>query len=119
VDVFDTQGQFIARVGAHGQLNAPWGMAIAPPEFGKYAGNLLVGNFGDGRIQAFKMSDDMRAFSPAGVLRDESNRQIVIDGLWGIGFGNGAQSGSTSTLYFAAGPNDETNGLFGSIELTP
>jgi hypothetical protein len=53
------------------------------------------------------------------LLRDESNRQIVIDGLWGIGFGNGAQSGSTSTLYFAAGPNDETNGLFGSIELTP
>jgi uncharacterized protein (TIGR03118 family) len=119
VDVYDTDGEFIARVGAHGQLNAPWGMAIAPAEFGKYAGSLLVGNFGDGRIQAFKMSSDMRAFSPAGVLRDETNKQIVIDGLWGIGFGNGSQSGLTSTLYFAAGPNDETAGLFGSIELTP
>ena len=119
VDVYETDGDFLARVGAHGQLNAPWGMAIAPEGFGKYSGNLLVGNFGDGQIQAFKMSDDMRQFSPAGVLRDESNRQIAIDGLWGIGFGNGEGSGLTTTLYFAAGPNDETAGLFGSIELTP
>jgi len=119
VDVFDTDGQFVARVGAHGQLNAPWGLAIAPAEFGKYSGNLLVGNFGDGRIQAFRMSDDMRAFSPAGVLRDDTNKQIVIDGLWGIGFGNGAASGLPNTLYFAAGPNDESAGLFGSIVLAP
>lgn len=119
VSVFETDGDFLARVGAHGQLNAPWGMAIAPEGFGKYSGNLLVGNFGDGRIQAFKMSSDLQSFSPAGMLRDESNKQIAIDGLWGIGFGNGAQSGLTTTLYFAAGPNDETAGLFGSIELTP
>jgi uncharacterized protein (TIGR03118 family) len=119
VDVYETDGDFLARVGAHGQLNAPWGMAIAPEGFGKYSGNLLVGNFGDGRIQAFKMSDDLQSFSPSGVLRDETNKQIAIDGLWGIGFGNGTQSGLQTTLYFAAGPNDETAGLFGSIELTP
>lgn len=119
VDVYDTDGQLLARVATKGQLNAPWGMTIAPPEFGKVGGDLLIGNFGDGRIQAFKMSSDMRSFSPDGVLRDESNKQIVIDGLWGIGFGNGAQSGLQSTLYFAAGPQDETAGLFGSIEVAP
>jgi len=119
VNVYETDGRLVARVAAHGQLNAPWGMAIAPQGFGKYSGNLLVGNFGDGGIQAFKMSDDMRSFSPAGMLRNESNKQIAIDGLWGIAFGNGAQAGPTTALFFAAGPLDETAGLFGKIELAP
>jgi uncharacterized protein (TIGR03118 family) len=119
VDVFTTEGALLARVATKGQLNAPWGMAIAPQGFGKHSGELLIGNFGDGQIQAFKMSDDMQKFSPAGVLRDASNKTIEIEGLWGIGFGNGAQAGPSTTLFFAAGPNAETAGVFGSIELVP
>jgi uncharacterized protein (TIGR03118 family) len=113
VDVFDTQGNFIERVASAGELNAPWGLALAPSTFGKFGGDLLVGNFGDGRIHAFTPTDS--GWEEHGVLKGTDHRPISIDGLWGIGFGNGAASGPTSTLYFAAGPEDETEGLFGSI----
>jgi uncharacterized protein (TIGR03118 family) len=115
IAMFDTDGRFIKRVAAHGQLNAPWGMAIAPNNFGEFSGDLLVGNFGDGRIVAFEISGDMQSFRPDGLLRDERNKPIAIDGLWGIAFGNGGNSGPANALYFAAGPNDETGGLFGRI----
>jgi hypothetical protein len=98
------------------QLNAPWGMAIAPVGFGAASGKLLVGNFGDGTIAVFNMTDDMLRFSPSGVLRDAlSHKPIQIDGLWGIGFGNDGAAGSSKALYFAAGPADETHGAFGRI----
>ena len=113
VSVFDTAGHFLARVASGEPLNAPWGMAIAPAGFGRFSGNLLVGNFGDGRINAY----DLASFEPRGHLKTANHHPLVIDGLWGIGFGNGAGSGSTTTLYFAAGPDDETHGLFGSITL--
>lgn len=119
VDVFDTDGNLIARVGAHGRLNAPWGLAIAPSGFGDMSGNLLVGNFGDGTIAAYAMTDDMEKFTPNNVLRDADNKPIRIDGLWGIAFGNGATSGPTNALYFAAGPAEETHGIFGRITLAP
>ncbi len=119
VDVYDTEGQLLARAATHGQLDAPWGLAIAPKGFGRLAGDLLVGNFGDGHIVAYRMSDDMKSFAPAGALRDERNRPIAIDGLWGIGFGNGGQAGPADTLFFAAGPRDEEAGLFGSIAPAP
>ena len=115
IDMFDTDGKFLARVGAHAQLNAPWGMAIAPDNFGAASGKLLVSNFGDGTIAVFNVSADMRRFMPAGVLRDTSHRPIVIDGIWGIGFGNNAASGPSNALYFAAGPDDEEHGSFGRI----
>ena len=114
VDEFDTDGNLIARIATHGQLDAPWGIARAPAGFGPFGGDLLVGNFGDGQINAYSQQPD-GSWERAGGLRDSSGRAIVIDGLWGIGFGNGGAAGPTSTLYFAAGPNDEASGLFGSI----
>src|SRR6266511_3322231 len=81
---------------------------------GTFHGDLLVGNFGDGRIHAFKWSAE-DGWEEHGVLKGTDHTPIEIDGLWGIGFGNGATSGPTNTLFFAAGPDDETHGLFGSI----
>jgi uncharacterized protein (TIGR03118 family) len=119
VDVFDTDGTLMAQVGQHGQLNAPWGMAIAPVGFGVASGKLLVGNFGDGTILTYTMTDDMLKFTPSGVLRDASRKPIQIDGLWGIGFGNDGGAGSSKALYFAAGPADESHGAFGRVTITP
>jgi uncharacterized protein (TIGR03118 family) len=113
VDAFDTAGNFIERVASAGELNAPWGLAMAPANFGKFSGDLLVGNFGDGRIHAFRRGED--GWEERGVMKGTNHRPIKIDGLWGIGFGNGAAAGPTNTLFFAAGPDDETHGLFGSI----
>jgi uncharacterized protein (TIGR03118 family) len=88
-------------------------MALAPDGFGRFSGDLLVGNFGDGRINAF----DGETFEPRGHLKRPDHRPIVIDGLWGIGFGNGAGAGPAATLFFAAGPDEETHGLFGRLDL--
>ena len=111
VSVFDTSGHFLARVASKGELNAPWGMTIAPAGFGPFGGDLLVGNFGDGRINAY----DPTTYEPRGQLMTADHEPLVIDGLWGIGFGNGAGSGPATTLYFAAGPDEESHGLFGSV----
>jgi uncharacterized protein (TIGR03118 family) len=113
VSVFGTDGTFHDRVASQGELNAPWGLAMAPANFGKFSGDLLVGNFGDGRIHAFRKGED--GWEEHGVMKGTDHTPIEIDGLWGIGFGNGANSGPTNTLFFAAGPEDETHGLFGSI----
>jgi uncharacterized protein (TIGR03118 family) len=112
VDKYDVAGRLIARVATGGALNAPWGMALAPKGFGRFSGTLLVGNFGDGRINAFNPV----TFEPKGHLKDEDGQAIEIDGLWGIGFGNGATAGPKTTLFFAAGPDDEEHGLFGRID---
>jgi uncharacterized protein (TIGR03118 family) len=115
VDMFDADGNLLSRIATHGQLNAPWGIAMAPAsEFGPFSGDLLIGNFGDGQINAYAQQPD-GSWERAGGLRDSRGRQISIDGLWGIGFGNDHASGSSHALYFAAGPNDEHDGLFGSI----
>jgi uncharacterized protein (TIGR03118 family) len=111
VSAFDASGHFLGRVASGDPLNAPWGLAIAPAGFGRFSGNLLVGNFGDGRINAY----DLATLEPKGHLKHPNHRPIVIDGLWGIGFGNGVGAGPATTLFFAAGPDDETHGLFGSI----
>lgn len=114
---FSANGALIARVANHGTLNSPWGMAWAPDGFGKFSGCLLVGNFGDGLINAF-CEEHAGQFHPAGRLQDKGH-DIRIDGLWGIGFGNGAASGPVNVLYFAAGPDEESNGYFGMIRATP
>ena len=113
VDMFDADGNLLSRIATHGQLNAPWGIAQAPSDFGPFSGDLLIGNFGDGQINAYMQTAN--GWERAGGLRDSSGRQISIEGLWGIGFGNDHASGSSKALYFAAGPNDENDGLFGSI----
>jgi uncharacterized protein (TIGR03118 family) len=115
VDEFATDGTFITRVATRGQLNAPWGLAMAPANFGRFSGDLLVGNFGDGTINAYAPQAD-GSFAHRGQLRTADHKPVTIDGLWGLGFGNGAASGATNALYFTAGPDDESHGLFGRIQ---
>jgi len=115
VDVFDTEGNLLKRVASQGTLNSPWGLAIAPSSFGSFAGDLLVGNFGDGTINAFNLSND----SFVGQLQGTGGQPLSIDGLWGLTVGNDHSGGSSSKLYFAAGPNNESNGLFGVISPVP
>jgi uncharacterized protein (TIGR03118 family) len=110
VDEFDADGRLIHRVASHKGLNAPWGIAFAPSNFGPFSGMLLVGNFGDGTIAAFTTSAKF-----AGYLNRPDGSRLVIPGLWGMQFGNGLLSQPTNTLFFAAGPNDEADGVYGSI----
>jgi len=112
VDVFDADGNLIRRIGTGGRLNAPWGLTLAPAEFGKFSNCLLVGNFGDGAILAF----DPRNGTFLGRLRKPSGEVLKIDGLWGLAFGNGLLNQPTSTLFFAAGPDDENHGLYGTLK---
>ena len=109
VDVFDTDGHLLRRFASRGPLNSPWGVARASFAFGRFSGDILVGNFGNGKIHAF--DSDGRLL---GTLRDVNGKPIVIEGLWTLTLGGGRNSNS-GTLYFTAGPNDETNGLFGTI----
>jgi uncharacterized protein (TIGR03118 family) len=116
VDVFDTSGHLLQRVASRGTLNSPWGLAVAPSNFGKFSGDLLVGNFGDGRINAFKFPQGRsHRFASAGQLAGMNGKPVKIDGLWGLAFGNGAGAGPTNTLFFTAGVNHEANGLFGTL----
>jgi uncharacterized protein (TIGR03118 family) len=119
VNEFDNNGNFIARVASQSVLNAPWGMALAPAGFGSFAGDLLIGNFGDGVINAF----DPKTFALIGSLNTSAGAPIANVGLWEIFFGqNSGQTttlGDPNTLYFAAGINGEKGGLFGSIAVAP
>jgi uncharacterized protein (TIGR03118 family) len=114
VDAYDLAGNLLARVAQHGQLNAPWGLALAPEGFGRFGGDLLVGNFGDGQINAYEELPNGH-FAHRGELRGSDNKPLTIDGLWALRFGNGGNAGPTGTLFFTAGPDEETHGLFGSI----
>ena len=114
VDAYDLQGNLLARVAQHGQLDAPWGLALAPPGFGRFAGDLLVGNFGDGEINAYEELDNGH-FEHRGTLRDADGNKLTIDGLWALEFGNGGANGTPDQLFFTAGPQDESHGLFGRI----
>jgi len=120
---FDLEGNFIRRLAistdvdpfADSELRDPWGLAIAPANFGPHAGELLVANFGDGSIAAYNLQtgqfDDF--------LRDDNGQVLIVDGIWGFTFGNGVALGDTDALYYAAGPNGEADGIFGTIRYTP
>jgi len=112
VSVFDTNGNFLQRLASNGTLNSPWGLALAPSNFGSFSNDLLVGNFGDGRINAF----DPTTGAFLGQLSDSNGTPITNPGLWGLTFGNGVSAGDSSTLFFGAGPGDEQHGLFGSLQ---
>ena len=112
VDVYDPTGVLLSRVATHGNLNAPWGIALAPAGFGRFSNSLLIGNFGDGTINAY----DPKNYSPEGQLRGADGKVLTIDGLWGIAFGNGFVDQPVNTLFFAAGPDDEAHGLYGRID---
>jgi uncharacterized protein (TIGR03118 family) len=111
VDVYSTNGHLLRRLIRRGQLNAPWGLVQAPAGFGRFSGDLLVGNFGDGRINAY----DPRTGAFRGRLRHEDGSPIQIEGLWALRFGNGV-TGDRTTLLFTAGIDDEAHGLFGAIQ---
>ena len=115
VDAFDTDGNLLVRVAQRGQLNAPWGLALAPASFGRFGGDLLVGNFGDGHVNAYQELPD-GTFELIGALRTADGRKLVIDGLWALQFGHGTvNNGPIDTLFFTAGPDGEADGLFGTI----
>ncbi|MEP7179720.1 MAG: TIGR03118 family protein [Pseudonocardiales bacterium] len=110
VDVFTNDGALVKRLVTRGALNSPWGLATAPAGFGRFGGALLVGNFGDGRINAY----NPHSGAHLGQLRKENGRPIVVDGLWGLRFGNG-NAAKSGELLFSAGPNGESHGLLGKI----
>jgi uncharacterized protein (TIGR03118 family) len=119
VDIFDTQGHFIRRFASGAPLNSPWGMALAPAGCGDVGGNLLIGNFGDGKINAF----DFETGALVGALHGTNGAPISIEGLWGLLFGNGVNGGDKNSLYFTAGIGGggalEEHGLFGRISPAP
>jgi uncharacterized protein (TIGR03118 family) len=113
VDIFDTDGNLVRRFASAGTLNSPWGLVLAPKHFGRFSEDLLVGNFGDGRINAF----DPHTGEFLGQLENEDENPITISGVWALVFGNGTQAGgSRKTLFFSAGIADEQHGLFGTIQ---
>jgi len=115
VSVFDLNGNLLQHVATGGALNAPWGVAIAPATFGAFANDLLVGNFGDGTINAFNPTTG----AALGALVDQNGNPISIPGLWALILGNGGSGGDANAIYFTAGPNNETHGLLGSLQATP
>jgi uncharacterized protein (TIGR03118 family) len=115
VDRFDLNGTFLGRVISGGALDSPWGLALAPVGFGNLAGDLLVGNFGNGLIHAYNPVTGALVET----LVDENGNPILIDGLWGLRFGNGGVGQSPTTLYFTAGPDSERHGLFGQLTAVP
>ena len=112
VDVFDIHGNKLSRLVSHGPLNSPWGLALAPANFGQFSNALLVGNFGNGRINAF----DPATGTFLGPLLDWKGKALWIDGLWAIAFGNGKAAGPRNALFFTAGPDGEAHGLFGELQ---
>lgn len=115
VSVFDPTSDTFTRVASNGVLNAPWGLALAPLSFGPLGGDLLVGNFGDGTINAFNPTTG----NYVGTLANLNGTTIVNDGLWALDFGNGGSGGLATSLYITAGPNDETGGEFAQINAVP
>jgi uncharacterized protein (TIGR03118 family) len=111
VDIFKPSGKLVRRFASHGALNSPWGIALAPTGFGGASGDLLIGNFGDGWINAYKP----KTGNFVGSLKDTMGHKLAIDGLWSLEFGNGV-IGTPTTLLFTAGPGGETHGLFGDIK---
>jgi uncharacterized protein (TIGR03118 family) len=115
VSIFDLSGNLLQHVATGGALNAPWGIAIAPATFGAFANDILVGNFGDGTIDAF----DPKTGNLLGTLTDQNGNTIAISGLWALLAGNGGSGGDASAIYFTAGPGNQAHGLLGSLQAAP
>jgi uncharacterized protein (TIGR03118 family) len=113
INIFDTEGKLIKRFTSHGVLNSPWGLALAPADFGPLSNYLLVGNFGDGRIHAFNLENG----ELVGTIKGEDGQPLEIDKLWALTFGTDNKAGRHNELFFAAGPSAEDQGLFGKLVL--
>jgi uncharacterized protein (TIGR03118 family) len=122
VNQFNTDGTFVRRFATDGTLLDPWGLAVAPADFGPLSNALLVGNFNEGNVA--NGHGYINAFDPTtgaflGFVQDPNGTPVEIDGLWEIVFGNGANGGVRNQLYFTAGIQDEQHGLFGSLQAVP
>jgi uncharacterized protein (TIGR03118 family) len=117
VTAFDLNGNFLGRIGTRGTLNSPWGLALAPSSFHNFAGDLLVGNFGDGTINVFSPNPGSPAFM--GQLLGTDGKPLSIEGLWVLIPGNDGNGGSSKDIYFAAGPGGESHGLLGVLQSVP
>jgi uncharacterized protein (TIGR03118 family) len=115
IDIFNTDGTFVKRFAAGKTLNAPWGMSQAPANFNAFSNDILIGNFGDGRISAF----DPQTGAFKGQLNNTNGQPVEIDGLWGLAFGNGKAGTLKNGLYFTAGIDDESHGLYGRLIVDP
>ena len=113
IDIFTTDGVFVERFATGGNLNAPWGMVLTPASFGPLGGNFWIGNFGDGMINTFDTMGNSK-----GQPMDSKGQPLIVDGLWALVFGNGSNNAATTSLYFTAGPNMETEGIFGKFDVT-
>jgi uncharacterized protein (TIGR03118 family) len=113
IDIFTTNGEFVKRLVSNRDLNSPWGLAVAPDNFGNLSNDLLVGNFGDGHIIAF----DKQSGQEMGIVTDAHGKTLQIDGLWSLTFGTNNGAGKSNQLFFAAGPSAEDQGLFGRLDL--
>ena len=114
VDVFDLSGNLLSRFASNGALNAPWGIAVAPSGWGSLAGDVLVGNFGDGKINIFKPNGTQLATS-VGPLKGSNGQPFAFPGLWSLVFGNGDSDKPSTTLFYTAGFASQTDGVFGTI----
>lgn len=112
VDIFTTDGEFVERFADGGNLNAPWGMVLTPPNFGPLEGTFWIGNFGDGMINAFDAMGNSK-----GQPSDAKGKPLNVDGLWALVSGNGSNKASTKSLYFTAGPKMESEGIFGKFDV--
>ncbi|BCU77539.1 TIGR03118 family protein [Luteolibacter sp. LG18] len=115
VAFFDRNGRLLKAMDDQGKLNSPWGVTLAPDGFGKFGGDLLVANFGDGTIAAYNTTTG--AFHD--YLRDRDGKPLALDGIWGLTFGNGVSLGDAKSLYYTAGPNQEQDGVFGRVTVVP
>ncbi len=117
VGVFSPTGRLLLTLQHGPWLNAPWGVALAPSDFGKFTHRLLIGNFGDGTINAFNMVTGKHEGT---MLDDTTGKTLVIDGLWGLSFGgDSTNDGMATSLFFTAGPNDESDGVLGNLTALP
>ena len=119
VYAFNAKGCQVAFVAGGGQLNAPWAVAQAPADFGGFSNSLLIGNFGDGKVNAYQFGRNagVNTYTFTGALQNGLGADIKIDGLWDLAFGNGVAEQKTNSLFFTAGPHDENNGLYGKIDV--
>ncbi len=112
VDEYDANGNLLRRFATRGPLNSPWGIAMAPGGFGRFSNTVLIGNFGDGRIHSY----DLETGTLLGALRGADGHRLVIDGLWGLAFGNGVDGQPTGSLFVTSGPDGESHGIFARID---
>jgi len=111
VDVYSPSGKLLQRLQHGDWMDAPWGLVLAPGDFGAFSHQLLVGMFGSGQIAAFNPVTGKFV----GMVKDSTDAVLMIDGLWALSFGNGANAGPATTLYFTSGPAGETHGLMGTL----